>query len=599
MKGSVRVKNKRKKKNEKKRSFRSSIKSKLVLISSLLLLISNVLIGTISYNVAKNQLEQSGKELLKNSVEMTLQYINENQSLVDQGKLTLEDAQEKVREYMLGKKDAEGKRPINKNIHLGENGYLLAYTQEGIEAVHPSLEGKNVWEAKDKKDGSYLVQEQISVANNGGGFLEYWWTLPSSEKIAPKITYQKTDPNWKWVISAGTYMNDFNKGSYKILYAMLIVLGVIFVLGEVLIIMFSNKISSPIGKINEAVKEVSAGNLNIHDVNITNNDETGELSKSFNLMLKNIRQLINSVKASANTVTDSSKRLEEIVGTTIESVNEVAVAVDDVAKVASGQAQETENGVIYIKNLAEQIESVNKITSDTSNDAAIAAELSRKGLDSVNILTSKSKKNNEAALKANEIILEVDKNSEEISSITETISQIAEQTNLLALNAAIEAARAGEQGKGFAVVAEEVRKLAAESSMAVTKVKELIDGIQIKSKTAVEAMEQGKKVAAEQDNAVVDVKNIFQNISDSIRKMAENIGKINEKSLTMSKEKEDVVEMLEQLSASTEESSATTEEVAASTEHQLLAMEEVSVHTEELKELAEKLQNEINKFNMQ
>ncbi len=220
-------------KKTKVKSINFVIKIELILISALLLIL---ILGLISYKVSKQQLETSGKLLLKNGVEMTLQEIDVNQKLVDEGKLTLDTAQENVREYMLGKKNSDGTRPINKNINLGANGYLFAYTQDGHEAVHPLLEGNNVWNVQDKKDGSYIVQNQIKIGNNGGGYLTYWWLLPNSNTIAQKITYQKVDPNWKWVVSAGTYMSDFNKGSNQILKIMIIVLIILMLIGGLLIL---------------------------------------------------------------------------------------------------------------------------------------------------------------------------------------------------------------------------------------------------------------------------------------------------------------------------------------------------------------------------
>jgi diguanylate cyclase (GGDEF)-like protein len=223
------------------KSINFAIKIELILISSLLLIL---VLGLISYKVSKQQLEDSGKLLLKNAVEMTLQEISTNQKLVIEGKLTLDAAQENVREYMLGEKKSDGTRPINKNINLGTNGYLLAYTQDGHEAAHPFLEGQDVWNVQDKKDGSYLVQNQIKIANNGGGYLTYWWVLPNSDIIAQKITYQKVDPNWNWIICAGTYMSDFNKGSNQILKIMIVVLVVLMIIGGLLILAISRNIAA-------------------------------------------------------------------------------------------------------------------------------------------------------------------------------------------------------------------------------------------------------------------------------------------------------------------------------------------------------------------
>lgn len=573
-----------------------NIRTKLIMVTGMLLLIPVITLGLISYTVAKKELEDSGKILLKNSVEMTLQVIDENQKLVDGGKLTLEEAQEKTREYMLGKKNADGTRPINKNVSLGKSGYLLAYTKDGVEAAHPTLEGKSVIDFKDKKDGTYFVKEQIKIANNGGGYLTYWWTIANSEEISSKITYQKADPNWGWVVSAGTYKNDFNVGSNKILNTTLIVLLAVIVIGGVLIKLFAEHISRPIKKIGEAVDIVASGNLNIPNLDIKNRDEIGKLNESFNTMVKNVNELIRSVKDSASVVFKSSQVLDNIVDENTAAINEVAASVDEIARGSSEQAIETQNGVNRIKILSDKIELVTGLSVKTNESTEEAVGIGSKGLEAIELLLRKSEENAKAAGKVSEIIFEVDRNSIEIGAITEAISQISEQTNLLALNAAIEAARAGEQGKGFAVVAEEVRKLASQSAISASKVKELIDGIQKKSKDAVIAMEVGNTIAKDQSKAVIDAKDIFTQILNSIGKISGDMKSIKGYSVEIENDKNDIIQILETLSASTQENSAATQQVAATTEQQLSSIDQIVAHTQDLKSLAVKLTEAVNAF---
>lgn len=579
-------------------NIRITLRAKIIAVTCLLFLIPSLVLGMKSYLVAKQELNEQGKILLKNSVEMTLQCIEDKQKDVNSGKITLAEAQEEIRVFMLGKKSTDGTRPINKNINLGKNGYLLAYTQEGIEAAHPSLEGKNVWEAKDKKTGFYLVQDQIKIANNGGGYLTYWWTLPDSEKIGPKITYQKTDPHWGWVVSAGTYMEDFNQGSIKILIDLGITLLLTTLIGGALIILFSNHISKPIVTITNAITEVSEGNLDVEFLSIENKDETMLLAEAFNKMLKNLRGLIGTIKTSSVTVAHSASGLSEITDQTAQAVNEVAITIEEIAKSANEQAKDTESAAIKIKELARNIQAVDESTNVMKEVSIETAKLSENGLGSVHKLTDKSKKNYEAIQGLNKVVREVNKNVEAIGNITHTIGDIAEKTNLLALNAAIEAARAGDQGRGFSVVADEVRKLAEQSSNATVEVRQLIEAIQNQAKLASSSMEVASDIAKENDEIVIESKEIFTTISKSASLIVGRVADIKMGSEDINRGKDALMNVIEILSAASQQTASSTEEVSASTEEQLASIEEVTSLSHDLNDLAINLKHEIEKFKL-
>ncbi len=585
------------KKKAKMTKMKRTIRQKLISMASILLLLPLIITGLTSYEISKTKLNEKGEIILKNSVHQAIQLIHSKQQEVKSGSITYAAAQEQVKEYLIGEKTSDGKRTINKNIDLGANGYIFILDKDGTEIGHPSLEGQNMWDTEDKSGNGYkFIQAQIEMAKNGGGFVTYTWTLPGSEKTGKKITYQEMDENWGWIISAGSYMQDFNAGSAVILKILLIISVAALVLGITAIIIFTNHISRPIQKISMSLEEVSKGNLTIDELSIKNNDETGHLANSFNTMLRNIKNLITTIKESSGTVMKYSGSLANITEETSRAINEVAVTIQEVAQAVGEEATSTENAVNKIDTLAGSIEEVSGSAVNVNNLSHDTDQLSDKGQVAVETLMQTTEKNNQATESINQVIIKVNESNEKINVITETITQISQQTNLLALNASIEAARAGEAGRGFAVVADEIRKLAEQSEGAVKEIKGIISEIHNYSESSVETMAQLKAVSKEQNIAVEDTMSSFKEISSSIKKLIHNVNKINDESLLMKNMKDEIVGLMENISASTQQTSAATEEVSASSEEQLATIEEVSSHAQELKKLSLELDRIIEQF---
>lgn len=367
------------------------------------------------------------------------------------------------------------------------------------------------------------------------------------------------------------------------------------ILGSIISLVFVNKIINNIKKGVNTLKEVEKGNLTVY-ANIETNDEIKEIANATNNMVCNIKQLILEVKSAANTIANSSMSLVSTTEQTTSATNEVTRAIEEIAISAGHQAQDIEHGVNEIKELSKNID-LASIESDAMNLITVeASELNGKGLKAVNDLIKVNENYVESTTSVNELIIEMNRSTEKINVITETIGEISEQTNLLALNAAIEAARAGEAGRGFSVVADEIKKLAEQSSQATDEVRGLIEGIQKKSNTVVNALSMSNELFDKQNNSINDTKHIFNSISIKIKDLTETVEKLKAFNKNVIDKKDGIVNVMENISATSQQTSATTQEVSVSAEEQLAIIEEISVQTKNFEELSEKLNYTVEKF---
>ena len=87
----------------------------------------------------------------------------------------------------------------------------------------------------------------------------------------------RTRPSWNWIVYAGAYLPDFNAGANRLLYVLLITLGISLLAGVIVILWFSRKLTKPILQVADQAKLIAHGNYTEGSIEITSKDEIGEL----------------------------------------------------------------------------------------------------------------------------------------------------------------------------------------------------------------------------------------------------------------------------------------------------------------------------------
>lgn len=574
-----------------------NIRRKIIVFSALLLIVPICLIGSSSYKVAKQETDLLIEASLKNTVHLISESINQFDQLVSSGDISKEEAQEEIKKMILGPLDGEGKRTINKKINLGDNGYAFIIDRKANVLGHPSIEGQNLWDSHTA-DGYYYVQDMIHIGLNGGGFTYYDWPLPGSTKEATKITYTMYVADWDWIVAAGSYLQDFNQGQAKINKAIMITTAISIVVGIFLSVVFSNYLVNPIRKIANVTKKVANGDLTSEEIIVRNGDELGELAANFNVMQRNLKQLVEQLSLHSNGVLHAATTLQQSTQEASEATKQIGHSIEKIATGIEKQAKHTEQSKFAMEDMVKGIQLVTEtsgtafeVSSQSEQEASEGHQLMHSSLENMNAIYR-------TVYDISSIMTTLNENSEQIGEVITVISDVAEQTRLLALNASIEAAHAGEHGRGFSVVAENVRRLADTTMESTNNIRGLIASVQHKIKGISDLTIEG----IGEVNKGLDTSNIsdqkFTSILESIRSVVKDVQESSTATEQMSASAEQIYSSLTELNAIAELSSTNSLEISSASEEQIAVLEEVHASSVELQKMSEQLQELVSKFKL-
>src|SRR5690606_33326126 len=235
--------------------------------------------------------------------------------------------------------------------------------------------------------------------------------------------------------------------------------------------------TKPISTLIHQAKEIANGNLTVEETIVTSNDEVGDLSQTLNQMMRNLQNMISTMRQTSHQLNDNANKTACSLNNMNEAVQVVTMNIDEVSVAVSEGTRHSENIATYLTTLAADLQQVKEKADRTVESSNKTMNIAVQGEMRANEIREDMERIRIGSEEAGNSIQQLVEEAKKIQTITSAISNIATQTNLLALNASIEAARAGEHGKGFAVVADEVRKLAEQSNEEVSKVDSLVKDI--------------------------------------------------------------------------------------------------------------------------
>lgn len=376
--------------------------------------------------------------------------------------------------------------------------------------------------------------------------------------------------------------------------------GICLILALVILNLIVDRIMRSLNKVNRKIYDLvhNEGDLT-QKLDISSGDELELIAGNVNALLEYIRGIMLNISDNSVHLGTSTSSIAESLISAKDNISDISATMEQMSAAmeeTSASLTQVDESVVHIT------ESISGISGKASSERDLAAEIMEKVQA---IYESAETDRADAARQAAEMSehmnerIERSKAVEQIDTLTNEILNITDQTSLLALNASIEAARAGEAGKGFAVVASEIGSLADNSARAA-------EGIQRVSQEVISAVnelanESEQMIHFMNETAMTGYERLLdnsRNYKNDVSHLSETMNDFADESMRLHINIDSIKESVDAVNIAVEESAKGVVSVAEMATDMTVSMESIKGEAESNKEIAEQLEREVKKFKL-
>ncbi|MCR5724876.1 MAG: methyl-accepting chemotaxis protein, partial [Treponema sp.] len=233
-------------------------------------------------------------------------------------------------------------------------------------------------------------------------------------------------------------------GSIDIMVRVMIISIVVVVIAAIILSIFvASIIIRPLLTVDKAINEIASGSADLtRRIEVTSNDEIGNVVKGFNKFTEKLQVIITAIKASRNTLVSVGNDMSASVTDTATSIGEILNDIESVHQQINGQSKSVQQTAGAVNEIASNIESLERMIGTQAqgvSQASAAVEEMIGNIASVNINVDKMASSfdslQQTALNGsakqddvNDRIKQIESQSEMLQEANAAIAAIAEQT---------------------------------------------------------------------------------------------------------------------------------------------------------------------------